>query len=58
LLGDADEDWDIDNADVTVMTGMIGDAWGDAYFVPQADVDLDGVVTQDDVDALNDYLGN
>ena len=55
--GDLNDDGAVDAADVSIATGAVGTADGDAGFVAAADMDGDGVITLVDVSAVMDLSG-
>ncbi|MCK4873570.1 MAG: hypothetical protein KAS72_12670 [Phycisphaerales bacterium] len=52
LLGDADNDGDVDQADLGILLAAYGTVEGDAFFNSDADFDRDGQVNQTDLGIL------
>ena len=49
LVGDADGDGDVDRTDTQAIYGIYGSREGDGRYLPEADANLDGMITSFDV---------
>lgn len=56
VRGDANGDGVVDQADLDLMTAAFGGRQGDPLFVPEADLDGDGVIGLEDLQALVQIL--
>jgi len=56
MMGDVDHDADVDQADVTVVKGLLGYTSQDEEFDPTADLDRDEAITEDDQNLVDANL--
>ena len=56
MLGDLDNDSDVDQADFQILARSMGSCTGDEGFAPAADFDQDGCVTPADADIWFDHF--
>jgi hypothetical protein len=57
ILGDVDDDFDVDIYDVVKITGIYGSKVGDPEFNPNSDLDEDGEITIYDVVRCKNHYG-